>query len=52
MRDLTFVWDESKNRLNQRRHGVGFEEAQTVFYDGNAHEYADPDHSTDYENTL
>ena len=52
MRDLTFVWDESKNRLNQRKHGIGFEEAQTIFYDGNAHEYADPDHSTDEDRFI
>ena len=30
---LQFQWDESKNRANQRKHGVSFDEAQTVFYD-------------------
>jgi len=42
---LTFVWDAKKDRANQRRHGVSFAEAQTVFYDENAREYSDPDHS-------
>ncbi len=33
MADLRFEWDEAKNRSNQRKHRVSFEEAQTVFYD-------------------
>ncbi|MFH1352759.1 MAG: BrnT family toxin [bacterium] len=44
---LKFVWDEKKNRTNQRRHGVSFEEAQTVFFDDTAIEYFDPEHSED-----
>lgn len=30
---LRFEWDEGKNATNKRKHGVSFEEAQTVFYD-------------------
>ena len=45
MRDIRFEWDRSKAALNQRKHGVSFEEAQTVFYDENAIEFFDPDHS-------
>jgi uncharacterized DUF497 family protein len=30
---LHFDWDEAKNVANKRKHGVSFEEAQTVFYD-------------------
>jgi len=45
MRGLTFVWDERKDRANQRKHAISFAEARTVFYDENAREYADPDHS-------
>jgi len=33
MTDLRFEWDQAKNRSNKRKHGVSFEEAQTVFYD-------------------
>ena len=30
---MKFEWDENKNRLNQQKHGVSFEEARTVFDD-------------------
>ena len=30
---LRFEWDEAKNRANQRKHGVSFEEAAHVFRD-------------------
>jgi uncharacterized DUF497 family protein len=30
---MQFEWDETKNKLNQRKHGISFEEAQTVFDD-------------------
>lgn len=42
---LRFDWDEKKNRYNQKKHGVSFEEAQTVFFDEEAIEFDDPDHS-------
>ncbi len=34
--NLTFEWDENKNKLNKRKHGVSFDEAKTVFYDEQA----------------
>ena len=45
MSEIKFAWDDSKGRLNRRKHGVSFEEAKTVFYDENAIEFPDPDHS-------
>ena len=33
MPDLRIEWDEAKNASNKRKHGVSFEEAETVFYD-------------------
>ncbi len=42
---LRFEWDDRKNAQNIRKHGVSFEEAQTVFFDENAVVIADPDHS-------
>ena len=45
MSELQFEWDESKSRLNLRKHGVSFEEAQSTFYDENALLIDDPDHS-------
>ena len=52
MSDIRFEWDEKKNRENQRKHKVAFEEAQTVFYDENAIRYLDPDHSDDEDRFL
>ena len=45
MHDTRFEWDRKKAALNRRKHGVSFEEAQTVFYDEHAIEFFDPDHS-------
>lgn len=30
---LTFEWDEAKDLLNREKHGVGFDEARSVFHD-------------------
>ena len=45
MSGLGFEWDEAKNRANQRKHRVSFEEARTVFFDENALLIDDPEHS-------
>ena len=45
--DIRFDWDEEKNEENQRKHGVSFEEGQTVFQDPDAHVYFDEEHSKD-----
>ena len=42
---MKFEWDENKNRINQNKHGVSFEEVQTVFEDEYAVLFDDPDHS-------
>jgi len=42
MSHLIFVWDENKNRLNQSKHKVSFEEAKTVFFDEHARLIYDP----------
>ena len=34
--DIHFTWDEEKNRSNQKKHGISFEEAATVFHDDDA----------------
>lgn len=47
MARLQFRWNERKSRQNQRKHGVSFEEAQTVFYDERALLIPDPDASND-----
>ena len=52
MISISFSWDDRKNKANQKKHGVSFEEAQTVFFDENAIEYFDPDHSKDEDRYL
>lgn len=44
-----FEWDEEKNRENQEKHGVSFEEAQHVFKDPYSLIIEDEEHSTDEE---
>jgi len=41
--ELRFEWDEAKNAENKRKHGVSFEEAQSVFYDDRALLIGDPE---------
>ena len=45
MKHLRFEWDDRKSVENERKHGVSFAEAQSVFSDENAVEFFDPDHS-------
>ena len=45
MDDQRFEWDERKNKANQKKHGVTFEEARTAFLDENARVVPDPEHS-------
>ncbi len=40
-----FEWDPEKARANQRKHGVPFEEAATVFLDPQAISLYDEEHS-------
>ena len=45
MSTLHFEWDDRKAAANLRKHGVGFDEAKSVFVDENAKLIDDPDHS-------
>lgn len=45
---IKFEWDLGKAASNKRKHGVSFEEAQTVFYDEFAIQFFD-DASSDIE---
>jgi uncharacterized DUF497 family protein len=47
--NIEFAWDRRKARSNLVKHGVSFEEAQTVFLDENARLIDDPDHSDEEE---
>jgi hypothetical protein len=33
MAEISFEWDEEKNKRNQQRHGIRFEDAKFVFND-------------------
>ena len=45
MMQLKFEWNARKASANQKRHGVSFAEARTVFLDEYAKLIDDPDHS-------
>ncbi len=49
---MKFVWDETKNSANSKKHKVSFAEAQTVFEDPQALRIYDPDHSGEEERFL
>jgi hypothetical protein len=52
MKTLSFERDERKAGANLKKHGVSFEEARTAFYDENAIQFFDPDHSDDEERFI
>lgn len=52
LEELKFEWDENKNRGNQSKHKISFEEAKTVFYDEKALVIDDPDHSEQEERFI
>ena len=40
---IRFEWDQAKADSNIKKHGISFEEAQTVFYDDFAMQFIDDD---------
>lgn len=52
METLYFEWDENKNEINKKKHGLSFETAKEVFYDDYAVLFDDPDHSIGEERFL
>ena len=49
---LAFEWDESKAKVNTRKHGVTFEEASTVFADPLSVTICDPVRSEDEDRYI
>ena len=49
---MQFLWDPRKDRLNLAEHGIGFQEATTVFGDPFAVTVPDPDHSIGEERLV
>ncbi|MCK6554667.1 BrnT family toxin [Candidatus Binatia bacterium] len=52
MGDLRFEWDPEKNKQNQRKHGVAFEEAESAFADQHGLFMSDPEHSEDEDRFI
>ena len=42
---IKFEWDTKKAKINHKKHGVSFEEAQSVFYDELAIQFFDEENS-------
>jgi uncharacterized protein len=49
---IKFEWDTQKAQSNLRKHGVSFEEAQSVFNDDRAVQYFDAEHDEDEDRFL
>ena len=52
MEPLRFEWDIRKEKANVKKHGISFEEARNAFYDEDAIEFFDPDHSDDEDRFI
>ncbi|MEA3547314.1 MAG: BrnT family toxin [Thermodesulfobacteriota bacterium] len=46
---ISFEWDRKKELSNQKKHGVSFEEAKSVFFDERAIQFFDDVHSSTKE---
>ena len=49
---LKFEWDEEKNRINQKKHGISFATAAYVFSDENYIEMYDFEHSIEEDRFI
>jgi len=49
---MIFEWDPDKNKSNMKKHGVDFEDAESVFQDEMALELFDDEHSKDEDRYI
>ena len=49
---IEFEWDSEKALANEQKHGVSFEEAQSVFYDDFARQFYDSESSESEDRFL
>jgi len=49
---MEFEWDEAKAKANERKHGIDFTEAMTVFADPLSLTGYDPDHSSEEDRYI
>ena len=52
MKQLEFEWDKKKDKTNAKKHGVSFDEACSVFYDEQAIQFYDPEHSDEEDRFI
>jgi uncharacterized DUF497 family protein len=52
MKHLAFEWDDKKSAFNEKKHGVSFDEAKSIFTDQFARLIADPDHSDEEDRFI
>ncbi len=52
MKHISFEWDDKKAKANFKKHGVSFEEAQSVFFDDQAIQFWDDKNSKDEDRFL
>ena len=52
MKQLEFEWDKKKEKTNAKKHGVSFDEARTVFFDEQAIQFFDPEHSDEEDRFI
>jgi uncharacterized DUF497 family protein len=52
MTQIRFEWDPGKAESNKRKHGISFEEAQTVFFDEQGLLIEDPQPSDEEERFI
>jgi uncharacterized DUF497 family protein len=52
MQTLEFEWDKKKAASNLMKHGVTSDEARSVFYDEQAIQFYDPEHSEDEDRFI
>lgn len=49
---IKFEWDKAKALANVKKHGVSFDEAQSIFYDELAVQFFDEEHASEEERFL
>jgi hypothetical protein len=49
---ISFEWDATKAASNFKKHGISFEEAQSVFYDDFAVQFFDNEHAENEDRFL
>ena len=52
MDNLEFEWDDGKAQTNAKKHGITFNEAQSVFADMLSSTFHDPDHSLEEDRLI